>query len=190
MTPRIDPRIEAVERIAEQMPREDRLTWFESLPEEVQDAFFAALADECAEHLERQRLAGPDEVEWHRRPRVGRLWNVPKYARPIPHSSANQFDGDPDDVLHTIEPRTYVELLTGEHVPRLGMIPCPLPDHDDRTPSFKVYETPERGVWCFGCHRGGDIYCFAAELWSMDTRRDFRELRRGLASELLARSVG
>jgi len=32
---------------------------------------------------------------------------------------------------------------------------CPLPDHDDRTPSF--YIEPERNLWhCFGCNRGGD----------------------------------
>ena len=32
---------------------------------------------------------------------------------------------------------------------------CPLPDHDDSTPSLSV--DPKRGLWyCHGCHRGGD----------------------------------
>jgi hypothetical protein len=31
---------------------------------------------------------------------------------------------------------------------------CPLPDHEDRTPSFYLY--PPRRYYCFGCGRGGD----------------------------------
>lgn len=33
---------------------------------------------------------------------------------------------------------------------------CPLPGHDDKTPSFVVYERDDR-AWCFGCGRGGDV---------------------------------
>ena len=32
---------------------------------------------------------------------------------------------------------------------------CPLPDHEEKTPSFTVY--PDDHWWCFGCHRGGDV---------------------------------
>lgn len=32
---------------------------------------------------------------------------------------------------------------------------CPLPDHEDRTPSFYVY--PPGRYWCYGCQRGGDV---------------------------------
>lgn len=32
---------------------------------------------------------------------------------------------------------------------------CPLPDHEDRTPSFYVY--PPGRWWCYGCSRGGDV---------------------------------
>jgi DNA primase len=33
---------------------------------------------------------------------------------------------------------------------------CPLPDHEDRSPSFTVNR--EKNVWwCFGCLRGGDV---------------------------------
>src|SRR5688572_9322411 len=32
---------------------------------------------------------------------------------------------------------------------------CPLPDHEDKSPSFTV--NPEKNVWfCHGCIRGGD----------------------------------
>ena len=42
---------------------------------------------------------------------------------------------------------------------------CPLPGHDDRSPSFTVYlET--NSWWCFGCLRGGDVVDLAAAAWS------------------------
>jgi CHC2 zinc finger len=37
---------------------------------------------------------------------------------------------------------------------------CPLPDHEDDTPSLWVY--PESRSWyCFGCNRGGDVIDYA-----------------------------
>jgi hypothetical protein len=33
---------------------------------------------------------------------------------------------------------------------------CILPDHEDRTPSFVVYEATN-SFYCFGCSRGGDV---------------------------------
>jgi hypothetical protein len=32
---------------------------------------------------------------------------------------------------------------------------CPLPDHEDKTPSFYIY--PPDHWWCYGCGRGGDV---------------------------------
>lgn len=32
---------------------------------------------------------------------------------------------------------------------------CPLPDHEDKTPSFYIY--PPGRWWCYGCSRGGDV---------------------------------
>jgi hypothetical protein len=44
---------------------------------------------------------------------------------------------------------------------------CPLPDHEDRSPSFVVY--PEgNGWWCYGCNRGGDVVDLAALAWEID----------------------
>ena len=35
---------------------------------------------------------------------------------------------------------------------------CPLPDHEDRTPSFYIYPGEVGGRWwCYGCSRGGDV---------------------------------
>ena len=44
---------------------------------------------------------------------------------------------------------------------------CPLPDHEDRTPSFVVY--PETNSWfCFGCLRGGDVIELSRRAWDYD----------------------
>lgn len=46
---------------------------------------------------------------------------------------------------------------------------CPLPDHEDRTPSFTV--NPEKNVWfCHGCIRGGDVVELARLAWGYDKR--------------------
>lgn len=45
---------------------------------------------------------------------------------------------------------------------------CPLPGHDDKTPSFTVY--PEtNSYYCFGCLRGGDVVDLAAAAWGYDS---------------------
>jgi DNA primase len=44
---------------------------------------------------------------------------------------------------------------------------CPLPDHDERTPSFTV--NPDKDVFfCFGCLRGGDVVELARFAWGYD----------------------
>ncbi len=98
-----------------------------------------------------------------------------------------------EDVLRRIDPPSFVEALTGLHVPPSGMVSCPLPAHDDRSPSFKVYPDADRGVWCHGCQRGGDVYAFAALLWdyALPLRgQAFIDVKRRLLDELLAVSGG
>jgi len=91
-----------------------------------------------------------------------------------------------EDVLLEVSPATYVEALLGVDVPPSGMIRCPFTDHEDRTPSFKVYA--ESGWHCFGCGRGGTIYDLGAAVFGLSTRgRDFKELRVLLANSLLGR---
>jgi DNA primase len=44
---------------------------------------------------------------------------------------------------------------------------CPLPDHEERTPSFTV--DPEKDLWfCHGCLRGGDVITLAQRAWDID----------------------
>src|SRR5207244_11156102 len=49
---------------------------------------------------------------------------------------------------------------------------CPLPGHDETTPSFYFY--PDGGYWCFGCARGGqDVINFAFHYWDLSWPKDF-----------------
>jgi DNA primase len=58
---------------------------------------------------------------------------------------------------------------------------CPFPGHDEKTPSFHIYEADGR-VWCYGCKRGGDVFNFIMEMESLDFPDALRHLadRAGL----------
>ena len=87
------------------------------------------------------------------------------------------------DALLEVPADVWVPALADLELPRSRMICCPLPGHDDRTPSCRIYD---QSFHCFGCGRGGDIFAFAGELWGIPTRsRSFPELRERLADHLL-----
>ena len=73
-------------------------------------------------------------------------------------------------------PREWFVALAGVEPDARGFVSCPLPDHDDPHPSCRVYETPERGWWCFGCARGGGVVDLASLLeggpWGRELRGD------------------
>jgi RepB DNA-primase N-terminal domain len=85
-----------------------------------------------------------------------------------------------DDPLLAIAPDVYVGRLLGVDVPRHRKVPCPF--HEDRHASLHVYETAERGWYCFGaCRRGGTIYDLAGPLYGYAARGDdFLRLRAEL----------
>ena len=85
-----------------------------------------------------------------------------------------------DDPLLAIAPEVYVRRLLGVEVPRHRKVPCPF--HEDRRASLHVYETAQRGWYCFGaCRRGGTIYDLAAPLYGYTARGDdFLRLRAEL----------
>ena len=66
--------------------------------------------------------------------------------------------------LKAIPTEEYVPRLVGEDF-RAGRMNCPLPDHEDRTPSFTVRW--DNRWQCFGCGAKGDIYELAAHLWGL-----------------------
>jgi hypothetical protein len=85
-----------------------------------------------------------------------------------------------DDPLLAIAPEVYVRRLLGVEVPRHRKVPCPF--HEDRHASLHVYDTAERGWYCFGaCRMGGTIYDLAAALYRYIARgEDFLRLRAEL----------
>ncbi len=46
---------------------------------------------------------------------------------------------------------------------------CPLPGHEDKSPSFVAYPETER-FWCFGCLRGGDVVDLYRQAQGYDER--------------------
>lgn len=168
------------ERLHDATPTLDgprRLRFFEHLPPHMQGDCWT----KQRERLEGERVLN-GELSLRGRRRGLRLVKSPNPQRSADlKSSCRQ-----DDVLDTIPPAEYVEALTGEAVPAHGSICCPLPGHDDRSPSFKVYSEPGRGWYCYGCHRGGGAIDLAAELFGVEPRGEgFHELRRRIAERLL-----
>jgi len=109
---------------------------------------------------------------------VGSLLDPPAPARSAVTLTPAQMRGD--DPLLAIAPEVYVRRLLAVEVPRHRKVPCPF--HSDRHASLHVYETPERGWYCFGaCRRGGTIYDLAAPLYGYAAKgEDFLRLRAEL----------
>jgi CHC2 zinc finger len=107
---------------------------------------------------------------------------------PTPAAAAGLATSTPrpgEDPLRALDPAYYVSALTGQAVGRSRKISCPF--HEDRTPSFHVYEHPEDGFYCFGCRRHGHTaYDLASALWGLQTRGEqFLQLRARLYDLLL-----
>ena len=107
---------------------------------------------------------------------VGGLPDPPRAPRAVAAPPVQQGD----DPLLAIAPDVYVQRLLGVEVPRHRKVRCPF--HADRHASLHVYESTERGWYCYGrCRRGGTIYDLAAPLYGYDARgEDFRRLRAEL----------
>lgn len=54
-------------------------------------------------------------------------------------------------------------------------IRCPLPDHRDRSASFKVYENTN-SFHCFGCWKSGNILNLIAEMEWITTKQAYKKL--------------
>ncbi|HXW59247.1 MAG TPA: CHC2 zinc finger domain-containing protein [Solirubrobacteraceae bacterium] len=119
---------------------------------------------------ERWLAARRAELEAARRP--------PRPRRPLSRTVEELHDA-----LLAVSADVWLPALTDLELPCSRTICCPLPGHEDRTPSCRIYDT---SFYCFGCHRGGDIFAFAGELWGVPTHsRSFPALRERLADHLL-----
>ena len=88
------------------------------------------------------------------------------------------------DVFQEVRERVSaldVAQLYGFHPNRAGFIPCPF--HHERTASLKLYPGA-KGFYCFGCHTGGSVIDFVAQLYGLDAlgavRRLDEDFRLGL----------
>lgn len=104
--------------------------------------------------------------EWTKR------WSRRARRTPAPRGNVQADD------LRTITSREYVPELVGDEGFRIH---CPLPDHDDHSRDFAVYDDEH---WhCFGCNRSGDIFELAGALWGLDHRgKGFNEICARLGS--------
>ena len=68
------------------------------------------------------------------------------------------------DVIHL-----YQEKSLGKY--KLGC--CPFPDHDDKNPSFCVFQD---GYLCYGCGKSGDIFTWLAHTHNLDLKKDFPQI--------------
>lgn len=177
--------------ITEGFSGEDRARLFTELPEWLQEAAWDRHAEECA--AETDRLCARD---W---PFAERMWweQPPKpkvqHLRPVPSPPSRSLSKSEIALMRaslvTVPAETFVERLAGVEVPSHRMIRCPLPDHEDRTPSCRVYDQSWR---CFGCDRGGSVFELAAGMWgfSLPLRgADFVEVLKRLAPVFAVRQA-
>ena len=161
-----------------------------SLLRGVESILGLAPAELFAELSETARAECWDDLR-ERQDRLNRWWaygDDPR-QRPRPHLRVVRDSRRPgaldcgSDPLRALPLPIAFELLTGEPVPRSGMVRCPRPDHEDRTPSCHVGDE----LWhCFGCHAGGSLIDLGAEIYGLTPRGEpFFELRKRLALDLL-----
>nr|MBA2257175.1 hypothetical protein [Thermoleophilaceae bacterium] len=88
------------------------------------------------------------------------------------------------DGADSVSPPEYFRILAGVDAPDGGgLIPCPLPDHEEQIASCMVYPEADQGWTCFGCGRGGTIYDLASLVDGGPSGRTLRgeEFRRARA---------
>jgi DNA primase len=94
---------------------------------------------------------------------------------PPPHPRGVSFQKPIDAAKDAVTVLELAERLVGKPLRRNGQgykACCPLPDHDDKTPSFYVYADNGKGWTCFGCHRGGDVVHLYALAHGYDDMRE------------------
>ena len=124
---------------------------------------------------------------------VGGLPDAPE-GRPAPARSlpARGLAGGGDHLL-AIPSSLYVPALTGREPNAAGYVQCPFHSGgEERTPSLKTWDDPDRGWACFGACAlaGGTIVDFGARLFGIRPRgAGYHQIRQRLERELQARAA-
>ena len=82
------------------------------------------------------------------------------------------------DAIRQRHPLAQVARRTGLYVPYGGrdtMICCPMPDHDDRTPSMILHPATGR-YHCFGCGATGDVIQWVRSIYQVPLPQAVRML--------------
>jgi hypothetical protein len=98
---------------------------------------------------------------WPLRALIGDLPDPPRPKRSRRRAGAPV---NHDDPYKRIAPVEYFQRLAGIEVPRSGLVSCPNPSHEDRTPSCHVGSDAGEGWCCHGCGAAGAIYDLASVL--------------------------
>ncbi|MCW3048007.1 MAG: phage/plasmid primase, family [Solirubrobacterales bacterium] len=105
---------------------------------------------------------------------------APQAAAPAPTTTGAPVAGprsDDLDDLRAIPATVYVPLLTGREVGRDGKACCPVHGGGaERSASLHAYPDAERGWFCYGCSKGGDVLDLVAHMTGLDTRVDFPQI--------------
>lgn len=90
--------------------------------------------------------------------------------RPVRDATRPARNGLRDPVLE-VSPPVYFRELCGLRRDRDGFVQCPVHPFPDTVASCRVYDTAERGWFCYGeaCRKGGDVVTLAAHLAGIDT---------------------
>jgi len=116
-------------------------------------------------------LAAVEEAnaELARRQRVRHRPEAPPWPRQWPDRRA-----EIDDIRARLDLADFIAtycLVTFERRGGQLWCRCPLPGHDDKTPSFAVHPT-KQVFYCHGCHRGGDVFTFLTHMTGTDRFTD------------------
>jgi hypothetical protein len=124
----------------------------------------------------------PEAIEWTATSREWTVWRLRALneelstRRRIAAANAEgspAFSRDPiemknelEEIKRRVDLCNYVEIFGRVRLEKRGKelwSCCPLPGHEEETPSFHV--DPEKQLFhCFGCNRGGDLFEFARQI--------------------------
>lgn len=142
----------------------------------------ADLQDGSRAYVEYQIAGMVREIEWRQRMSARRERDAVTPAWPTRDRRQELRDR-----THAVKDRWPIEIFVSQvlhaqlnPVARGEFVThCPLPGHDDSTPSFRVY--PDGHAHCFGCGRGGDVIALAGIFFGIERFTEKLELLEAMS---------